>query len=182
MTGRLSIPSIALVFSAGWCACGGNAEPAQAPEPVAVGEQRQFAYGTTEGGELSSATTRGRATAILFVTTYDLASQLLAERLEQALRTHTPRANAGAVVLEPPKYAVMADAFRTTLGLSFPVAMADDETLAGGGPFGHVNRVPYLIVLDRDGREVWRKPGMLEPREIEEALALASSRGSARGR
>jgi hypothetical protein len=163
-------------------ACAGGTEPVHAPENEAHGDVIDFAYGTTEGGELSSATTRGRATAVLFVTTYDLASQLMAERLEAAVRTHTPRANAGVVVLEAPKYAVMAEAFRTTLGLTYPVAMADADTLSGGGPFGHVGRVPSLVVLDYEGREVFRHSGAVEPKELERALALGSRRGSARGR
>jgi hypothetical protein len=172
----------ALLFALCFTACAAGHEPVSAPRGEPHGEALQFAYGTTQGGELSSASTRGRATAILFVTTYDLASQLMAERLDAALHTHKPRANGGAVVLEAPKYAVMADAFRTTLNLSFPVAMADSDTLGGGGPFGHVGRVPLLVVLDRDGREVFRKAGTVEPKDIEQALALGSRHGSARGR
>jgi hypothetical protein len=171
-----------LVFSLCLVACAGSDKPIAARTEAPRGEAVEFAYGTTDGTELSSANTRGRATAILFVTTYDLASQLMAERLETAIRTHTPRANAGAVVLEAPKYAVMADAFRTTLGLSYPVAMADADTLSGVGPFGHLGRVPSLVVLDRDGREVFRHAGAVEPQVIERALALGSRRGSSRGR
>lgn len=163
------------------CACKPTPEPIDTPREDPGSLPVSFAYGTTEGQELSSATTRGRATAILFVTTYDLASQLVAQRLEQVLHAHVPRANAGAVVLEPPKYAELAAAYRASLALSYPVAMADGLTLSGGGPFGAITQVPTLVVLDRSGREVWRKAGVPETREIEQALALASRRGSARG-
>ena len=149
------------------------------PSAEAAAAPIEFAFGTTDGSELSSSTTRGRATAILFVTTYDVVSQLVAQRLESVLRTHVPRANGGAVVLEAPKYAELATAYRTTLSLSYPVAMADPNTLSGGGPFGVVAQVPTLVVLDRSGREVWRKTGVAETREIEQALALGSRRGSA---
>ena len=160
----------------------GCASPAPPPttgprEPLAA--PVEFAFGTTEGGELSSETTQGRATAILFVTTYDLASQVVAQRLDSVLHRHVPRANGGGVVLEAPQYVDLADAFRTTLHLSYPVAMADSLTLTGGGPFGRVDRVPLLVVLDRSGREVWRKAGVPDAREIESALALASRRGLA---
>jgi hypothetical protein len=138
-------------------------------------------YGTTEAGELSSATTRGRATAIVFVTTYDLASQIQAKQLEKILRSQTPRINVGAVVLESADYALLADAFRTSLSLSYPVAMADATTLTGRGPFGDIDQVPTTIVLDRSGREVWRKAGLAEPEQIERALASASRRGFAFG-
>ena len=149
------------------------------PRPVSAPGERDtravsFAFGTTEGGEFSSRGTRGRATLVLFVTTYDLPSQLEARRVDTIVRRFRPRINAGAVVLEAPKYAVFADAFRTTLGLSYPVALADDETLQRRGPFGVVDRVPTLVVLDRNGREVWRKAGVVSPREIEAALDKAS--------
>lgn len=160
--------------------CEGPPPPKSEPdERPSLGPPIEFAWGTTEGGELSSEGTRGRATAILFVTTYDLASQLVAQTLDSVLHRHVPRANGGAVVLETPKYVELADAFRTTLHLSYPVAMADSATLTGGGPFGQIEVVPLLVVLDRSGHEVWRKSGVAEAREIEAALALASRRGFA---
>jgi hypothetical protein len=168
------------VLIVGVCACH-TQEPAGAPgaEPS---DAVDFAYGTTDGGELSSANTRGRATAVLFVTTYDLASQLVAKRLDEALRRQVPRANGAAVALETPEYAVIADTFKSSLGLSYPMAMADRETLDGAGPFGKIDAIPLLVVLDRSGREVWRKSGALSTREILAALALGSRSGSATGR
>jgi hypothetical protein len=92
------------------------------------------------------------------------------------VRSHRPRANAGAIVLEAPKYAVLADTFRTSLALSYPVALADDATRLGGGSFGRIDRVPTLVVLDRDGRQTFRKNGLAAPDEIRAALASASRR------
>jgi hypothetical protein len=112
-------------------------------------------------------------TAILFATTFDLASQVEAARLNDLLHRHRPRINVGAVVLEPPKYALLADTFRTSLRLDYPVAIADDETRQGGGPFGRIARVPTLIVLDAAGHEVWRKSGVVALRELEDALRRA---------
>ena len=153
--------------------CAGESRPA-ASSLERDSDVISFAYGTTEGGEFSSRATRGRATLVLFVTTYDLPSQLEARRVDDILKRFRPRINAGAVVLEAPKYAVFADAFRTTLNLGYPVALADDETLQRRGPFGRVDRVPTLVVLDRSGREVWRKAGVVSPREIEAVLSKAS--------
>ncbi len=163
------------------CAGGGaEAEPARTSTrpPGPSGPSVAFVYATTTGDELSSATTRGRATAILFITTYDLSSQLLARRLDLVLRRHTPRANAAAIVLEPPKHAVMADAFRTSLKLSYPVAMGTDGN-GSGGPFGLIDRVPTLVILDRSGGETFRHHGVITEHELEAALAVASKRGSA---
>lgn len=159
------------------CTSGPAPPPRDASEARAVGDPVEFAFGTTTGSELSSASTRGRATALLFVTTYDAASQLASRRLDTVVRYFKPRANAGAVVLEPPKYAVLADVFRTTLDLSYPVAIADEGTRTGGGPFGRINKVPTLIVLDRSGRVMWTKAGVASSKEIEQALAAASRSG-----
>jgi hypothetical protein len=158
-------------------ACGAAREPARSQPPVERrGPPIEFSFGTTQGGLLSSESTRGRVTALLFVTTYDLASQLEARQLDVVLRRHRPRANAGAVVLEAPKYAMLADAFRSSLELSYPVALADDATRLGAGSFGRIDRVPTLIVLDREGRLVVRKPGLATREQISSALATASRR------
>lgn len=167
-----------LFLSAMMCACAGNGNGAPvAPASSSGGPRVAFVYVTTDGEELSSQTTRGRATALLFLTTYDLASQLMARRLDAVLRRHVPRANGAAIVLEPPKHQVMAQAFRSALNLSYPVAMGEDGSGARG-PVGEVERVPLLIVLDRSGVETFRHYGVLPEAEIHDALAAASRRGS----
>jgi len=132
-----------------------------------------FNLGTTQGAVLNSDNPRGRSTALLFATTFDMASQVQAKHLDEVIRRHKPRANAVVVILEAPKYAVLAEAFRTTLGLSYPVALADQATLAGEGPFGSIAGVPTLIVLDRDGRPVVKRLGLMGPELMERALSAA---------
>ena len=82
------------------------------------------------------------------------------------------------MVLETAAYAVLAETFRTSMGLSYPVCLADEATRLGRGPFGRLGRVPTIFVLDRSGVETWRKEGLASPREMEKALATASRRGS----
>jgi hypothetical protein len=125
---------------------------------------------------VSSETMRGRATALVFITTFDLASQLVARRLGDVVVSFTPRANAAAVVVEAPAYAELLPAYRSALSLPYPVVMADFATQRGAGPFGSVTHVPTLVVLDRDGREVFRRQGALEHDEIRAALRAASAR------
>jgi hypothetical protein len=122
---------------------------------------------------VSSETMRGRVTALLFITTYDLASQLLVRRLSEVIGSFAPRANAAAVVVEAPRYAELLPAYRQAMSLPFPVVMADFATLQGGGPFGGILNVPTLIVLDRDGRQTWRHEGPVERDRIEDALRRA---------
>lgn len=125
---------------------------------------------------VSSQTMRGRPTALVFITTFDLACQLLARRLGELVVEFTPRANAAAVVIEAPQYAELLPAYRDALSLPYPVVMADFATQSGAGPFGPVTVVPTVVVLDREGREVWRHEGAVDSSEIEAALRRASAR------
>jgi hypothetical protein len=117
-------------------------------------------------------------TALLFLTTYDLASQLVASQIAELVRSFAPRINAAAVVLEPPRYAELLPAYRESLSLPYPVVMADFQTQAGEGPFGAIRNVPTLVILDREGRETWRHLGPVSIAQIERKLKSARS-GSA---
>jgi hypothetical protein len=154
-------------------ACASGSDGAKASAPRARSAPVVFAYGVPAGGALESGTTRGRVTALLFVTTFDLPSQVMARRLDEALRTHRPRINAGAIAVEAPNAAPLVDVFRSTLGLGYPVA------LTGGGPldagaFGTIDRVPTLVILDARGREVHRSAGVMEREELERLLTEAA--------
>jgi hypothetical protein len=99
----------------------------------------------------------------------------MARRLDIVVRRHRPRANAGAVVLEAPDHAPLADVFRTTLELGYPVALALTPGVQDDGAFGVIDRIPTFIVLDARGRERARRFGNLTEEEIEEALSSAES-------
>ena len=158
------------------CACGAKAAETRVDRAPARNEPAVFfSYRTTQGQELSHGTTRGRSTALVFLTTYDAASQLEAKELEQALRTTRPRANGAAVILEGPEYGLLADVFRQSLGLSYPVALADEATLEGRGPFGKIELVPTTVVLDRWGRLRFRRQGLSSSRELSQMLKAASA-------
>jgi len=133
----------------------------------AHGGEIRFSFGTTQGEEVSSARMHGRVTVLVFVTTFDLGSQVVARRVEQLLHAHHPRFNAAAVVLEAAKYAPLADVFRSTLELTYPVAIADLALLQQSSNIGDVNSVPIVLVLDKNGLEVARVPGTPTLAEIE---------------
>jgi hypothetical protein len=145
-------------------------QPSDAP---ARGQVQRYVFGTTDGEELSAQSMHGRVTVLVFVTTFDLASQLAAKRLNEVLHTHRPRINAGAVVLEAAKYAPLADVFRSSLDLSYPVAIADLSTLEQNSTLGEVRSVPTVVVLDAEGREVVRKSGTFAVTELNHWLRLA---------
>jgi hypothetical protein len=154
-------------------ACGSEPEPT-APRVAPRSAPIVFAYGTPRGEEVGSATTRGRVTALLFVTTFDLPSQLMARRLEEIVKRHRPRVNAAAIALEAPNSAPLVEVFRSTLGLSYPVALGSSQAMDHDGPFGTLDRVPTLIVLDARGREVAREAGVVSAADVEMLLTRAS--------
>lgn len=150
-------------------------EPPVAAAPD-LGEPVQFTFGTVAGGEVSSDTTRGRTTALLFVTTYDLPSQAEAQLLREVLSTHKPVANAAIVMMEPPHSAGLAQVWADALDLKWPIAMASQTLLAGESPLGHIAGVPTLIVLDRRGRLIAKSEGALGREAIRECLTRADAR------
>lgn len=109
------------------------------------------------------------------MTTYDLNSQLVARRIEEMQHSFKPRFNALAIVLEPAKYSVLLEPFKLSLGLTYPVVLADHDTLQGTGPFGPIGEVPILVVLDREGRPLWRVTGPASEQQLRQALRSASA-------
>lgn len=167
---------VTALLAASWlsvCACS-SAEAPPAAAPRAANTPLSYSFPAIGDDVLvNSESMRGRATALVFITTYDLASQLLARRLGEVVTSFTPRTNAAAVVIEPPAYAELLPAYRDALSLPYPVVMADFATQRGGGPFGSISRVPVLIVLDREGRQVERLEGSIDTLAIEAALRAA---------
>jgi hypothetical protein len=152
-----------------------SSAPPRAPGSSAHrGKPVEFLYGTPTGETLSSANTRGRVTVLLFVTTFDLPSQLMAKRLDVVARRHRPRVNAGAIALEAPNNAPLVEVFRTSLGLGYPVGLTNRTLLDEKGPFGAIDQVPVLVVLDSRGVEVARAEGVVSEAELDAALTHAA--------
>lgn len=126
-------------------------EPASPIQSSPEGSALRYSFGTLDGGILGSGTHRGRVTILLFGTTYDIPTQAEARRLDAFAREHTPRLNALLVMLEPPQNVDVVRAYGEILNLSYPVAMADLDTLEHRGPFAKVNMVPAWLFIDRHG-------------------------------
>jgi hypothetical protein len=75
------------------------------------------------------------------------------------------------VALQSKQDRELVEVFAQHLGVTFPVAMADDDMLSGGGSFGPLKAVPTLLILDRSARMVWRHVGMARPEELRQGLA-----------
>lgn len=152
-------------------ACGATIAENDAPAvPVHSGPPLSFRWGSTEGDVVDSEALRGRVTVLLFIATFDMASQLMARQANELLHRYQPRINVAAVVMEPPAYAPLKGTFKQTLELDYPVAMADFATLEGRGPVNGIVHIPTTLVLDRQGRETQRFLGPVKGAELEEAL------------
>lgn len=156
-------------------ACGGaeTAEPVYgvaSEAPAASGPARRFSYVTLGGKRVSHKSYAGRMTVIALVATYDTASQAQARFVNQLYVHHTPRVNALLLVLEPPHHRPLVEAFVQSLDLRYDVAIADPQTIAGEGPFPGLHHVPSVVLLDREGREVWRNLGVADDETLGAAI------------
>jgi hypothetical protein len=142
-------------------------EPRRSSGPA---PERRFAFTTLEGKLVTHKTFRGRMTVIALVTTYDTASQAQTRFLTSVAHRHTPRTNALLLVLEPATHLPLVQAYASSLGVDYPVAFADGATVAGEGAFDGLHTVPSVVILDKRGREVWRKVGLVNAKELSEAL------------
>jgi hypothetical protein len=150
--------------------------PAAPPTSVASSERSEpieFAFGALDGSVVTQNSTHGRVTALLFVTSFDLPSQVAARRLADLQRTHRPRFNATAIALESAENATLVGVFRDTLSLPYPVAIADRVELQSSPAFSQIDRVPTLVLLDRDGRITHQHYGAFEPSTLEAWLRAA---------
>jgi len=156
-------------------ACGApppSEEPSLGEGAVAVapGAPLSFAYTTLDGRAVSSARYRDRMTVIALAATYDTASQAQARFVNSVYQRHAPRINALLLVLEPADHLPLAEAFVQSLDLRYDAALADADTIAGKGLFPGLHHVPSIVLLDRDGREVWRQLGVVDAATLTEVL------------
>lgn len=172
VVGRVALHLGGLI--AGGCAATSSAPQTQLPQPVEAASdrpRRNFSYVALDGTAVSTATLRGRVSVIVLATTYDDASHAQVLFLRELVRQHVPRIHGVVLVLEPEQNRPMVEAFASALELEMPVVMADEATIEGEGPFPGLHHVPSVVILDREGREAWRRIGLTQRPELEDALA-----------
>jgi hypothetical protein len=168
---------LALVAAAGaaCAACHSGSAAAVAPAPgvssVALQPAVDFAFDSLDERPVSSQATRGEPSVVVFVTTGSLAAQAQVDFLVGMARRDGDRVHYAVVAVEPPENRELVEIYRRSLGISFPVAMADAKTLAGTGPFGDISVVPVTVVLDRAGRVALRVDGrVVKSEELRAAM------------
>jgi hypothetical protein len=152
-----------LVISCLGCA-GASKSAARAAAPpgasrLAPGSPVDFAFESLDERPVSAEASRGKPTVLVFITTSSLSSQAQVDFLLAMAKHDGTLVNYLAVALEGRENREMVELYGKALSISFPVAIADPQTLAGAGAFGDVSGVPVTVLLDRAGRVVWRADG-----------------------
>jgi hypothetical protein len=157
-------------------ACASKREPAMGPVGTSHVDAKDpegavsFTYDSLDARPVSSFALRGKPTVMAFVTTYDLGCQAQVNYLVAMAKNDGDKTNYALVALEKREERELVEVYRTNLGVTFPVALADEPTIAGSGPLGDVHKIPTVVVLDRSSRIAWKKTGLAKSDEIRAAL------------
>ncbi len=174
---RLRRPWRFLVFfSALSVGCGSSGRERGADGPpgvstIPLGPVIDFSFDSLDDRPVNAQSAYGKPTIVAFVTTSSLPSQAQVDFLVAMAKNDASRVNFAVVALEPREGRELVEVYKKSLSIPFPVALADVQTLASLGPFGDVSSVPVTVLLDRDGRVVWRVDGRVATsHEIRAAL------------
>ena len=126
----------------------------------------EYVFDALDERPVSSAAHRGKPTIIAFVTTGDIIGQAQVSYLVHMAKNDGDRVNYALVALHPRKEIVLVESYCKTLGVEFPVALGDHSATNPAGPFGEIPAVPTLVVLDREGRIVWKHTGLAKNDDI----------------
>jgi hypothetical protein len=125
-----------------------------------------YAFDPLDERPVSSAAHRGRGTVLAFVTTGDIVGQAQVDYLVAMAKRDGATVNYALVALHPRKEIPIVEAYVAALKVDFPVALGDASTLGSAGPFGEIAAVPTVVVLDRQGRVVWKHTGLAKADEL----------------
>jgi hypothetical protein len=125
-----------------------------------------YAFDSIDERAVTSDTMRGKPTVIAFITTGDIVGQAQVSYLVHMAKNDGDRVNYVVVALHPRKEIVLVETYKHTLGVDFPVALADASATGANGPFGEIPAVPTVVVLDRMSRIRWKHTGLAKHEEI----------------
>ncbi len=132
---------------------------------------KPFSFDSLDERPVSSSAFVGRPAVIAFVSTGDIVSQAQVSFLVPMANRDGDRVHYAAVALHPRKEIVLVESWRSTLGVGFPVALADGAATGPGGPFGDIPAVPTVVILDAQGRIAWKHTGLAKNDEIRAQLS-----------
>lgn len=133
---------------------------------VPVGKTPVFTFDSLDDRPVSSDAMRGKPAVLCFVTTGDVVSQAQVSYLVHMAHNDGDRVSYAMVALHPRKEVVLVEAYKDTLGVEFPVALAGADMTTDAGPFGEISAVPTTVILDRFGRIAWKHTGLAKNEEL----------------
>jgi hypothetical protein len=161
----------AAALAAALAGCGGA--PKRPAEPVGVSTGSPvvpkvplFAFDSLDARPVSSDAARGKVAVLSFVTTGDLASQAQLSYLIAMAKHDGERVYYATIALHERRARDMVEAYVTALKVPFPAAIADPVGMNESGPFGEIHTVPTTVVLDKSGRLVFKKSGLVKSDEL----------------
>lgn len=139
---RLAIGALAFWALSSIASCSAPPPP-ETPDvaPRARGPERVFSYPSLDDRPVSSEALHGRASIVAFVATNGDASVIRSSTSRGYRSDYKPQVNVVAVFMDPtknPDNTPLVRMYRDFQKMTFPVAMADAETVPGNGPFGAV--------------------------------------------
>lgn len=125
-----------------------------------------YAFDTLDERPVSSSAHRGKPTVLAFVTTGDIVGQAQVDYLVAMAKNDGAKVNYALIALHPRKEIPIVEAYTTALKVEFPVALSDASVMTPAGPFGEISAVPTIIILDPDGKIVWKHTGLAKADEL----------------
>jgi hypothetical protein len=174
-TGRIVGRVARAVALVGWASVLAGCGSRQAEAPVGVSEKPgasfpdkpvSYAFDPLDERPVSSAAHRGKPTVLVFVTTGDIVGQAQVGYLVAMAKNDGAKVNYALIALHPRKEIPIVEAYAAALKVEFPVALSDASVMTAAGPFGEISAVPTVVVLDRDGRIVWKHTGLAKSDEL----------------
>jgi len=129
-----------------------------------------FQFDSLDSRPVSSQAFLGKPTVIAFITTWDLLSQAQVDFLVAMARHDEKETNYVLVAVQDAKEHELVEQYARTLGVTFPIAMIADARVAASS-FGEIDRVPEVVVLDREGRSAFRRTGLAKSDELRAVLS-----------
>ena len=148
------------------CATSCASPPARSPGPGAAGLQVE----AVDGGVINTARYRGKPVVIHLFTTWSLAAQSDVAELQAVHKELGDQVVIIGVALDPDGYRLVAP-WRRANALSYFIALASPELMAGHTFLGRITEVPTTVILGRDGRVAYRLSRPLGQGELHQLLA-----------
>ncbi|MBK6463949.1 MAG: TlpA family protein disulfide reductase [Myxococcales bacterium] len=146
-------------------------------EPVAP-----FVFDSLDARPVARDALRGKPAVLVFVTTWDIASQAQVGFLVHMAARDGDAVTYALVALHERHERELVEAYARTLKVTFPVALGDADSRVGRGPLGDVHQIPTVLVLDAAGRLVKRHVGLTKSDALRASVELAKRAPAPTGR